>query len=543
MASQYDSIESGTGMCWITDSAGALNSANGIIASFKNKAPVRATLMAHAMANSASNVATTQYPYYDASTTTRTGSISRFRYWIYSSGGVEGTVHASAEEITNMVTFPDGNFLYPTALDVADDANVRKLDANGAFTYERRGGITVLEVDVASGSADTMQYITEKTRGAGGGGPFDILIIKPYDVSNKITVIDYEGASGNANIMLDNKNNWDSGASDTLGVYDRSYLILINNNANYWQEISRVPSINVSKEKLRDAGIPVVDGGDGKFYTIASGGATETALIPGTDTDVVYVSGTATLGADYTIPLPETATAKVGDRFVTHYAGSITDTASHKVSIFGIELESSDALNGGTYPVEVEAVYMGTAANTKAWKANIKKNTKGAEDYLGNPASDGMLLSSTAAGVRSWTSTSDTMKVKKFTYSFAAHGGAVSTIQLATADVDGIPKGAIIDASRSVIQTETIVTSGGAADIAIGLTCSSTTGGYQATDIDFFLANQDFDAAPFTALGSVTKGPANIGMLYDTASPTIKITTAALTAGVINIYVAYYAAG
>ena len=60
---------------------------------------------------------------------------------------------------------------------------------------------------------------------------------------------------------------------------------------------------------------------------------------------------------------------------------------------------------------------------------------------------------------------------------------------------------------------------------------------------DFFLANQDYNAAPFTALGSVTKGPANIGTLYDTASPTITITTATLTAGIINIYVAYYAAG
>ena len=57
------------------------------------------------------------------------------------------------------------------------------------------------------------------------------------------------------------------------------------------------------------------------------------------------------------------------------------------------------------------------------------------------------------------------------------------------------------------------------------------------------MANHDYNATPFTALGSGTKGPANIGMLYDTASPTITITTAALTAGIINIYVAYYAAG
>ena len=119
---------------------------------------------------------------------------------------------------------------------------------------------------------------------------------------------------------------------------------------------------------------------------------------------------------------------------------------------------------------------------------------------------------------------------------------AISTINLGSADDGGLPKGAIVDASRSVVQTETIVAGNTNADIKIGIICSSTKYGYQATDDDFFLANQNFDAAPFTAVGSVTKGPANIGMLDDTAIPTLTIVTATLTAGVVNLYVAYYAA-
>ena len=153
-----------------------------------------------------------------------------------------------------------------------------------------------------------------------------------------------------------------------------------------------------------------------------------------------------------------------------------------------------------------------------------------------------MLLSSTTAGVRSWTSSEDSIKIKKFTWSFVANGGAISTIDLGAADDGGLPKGAIVDASRSVVQTETVVTGNTNADIKIGLSCSSTKLGFQATDDDFFLANQDYNAAPFTAIGSVTKGPANIGMLDDTAIPTLTITTATLTAGVVNLYVAYYAA-
>ena len=214
-------------------------------------------------------------------------------------------------------------------------------------------------------------------------------------------------------------------------------------------------------------------------------------------------------------------------------------TTSGTVSVFGKALVSADYSTGSTKPFEIKTRYINSVWTTVN---PITKDAAAMERTLGNPSSDGMLLSSTAAGVRSWTSLGDTVQVKKYTWSFAANGGAISTILLGAADTSGLPKGAIVDASRSVVQTETIVTSGGASDIKIGLTCSSTTGGYQATDDDFFLAIQDFNAAPFTALGSVTKGPANIGMLYDTAIPSINISTATLTAGVVNLYVAYYAA-
>jgi hypothetical protein len=150
-----------------------------------------------------------------------------------------------------------------------------------------------------------------------------------------------------------------------------------------------------------------------------------------------------------------------------------------------------------------------------------------------------MVLTSTTAGVRSWGAVGG-IRFKKFTYDFAVHGGAVSTIALATDTTEQFPKYALIDASQSFIVTETALTSGSAdPTITIGLFVSHTAGGYLATDPDMFLASQLFSAAPFNAVGDVTMGRALVGQLGSISKVTITIGTNALTAGKINIYVAY----
>ena len=102
-----------------------------------------------------------------------------------------------------------------------------------------------------------------------------------------------------------------------------------------------------------------------------------------------------------------------------------------------------------------------------------------------------------------------------------------------------LPSGAIIDCSQSFIVTDYQLASGGLADVKIGMVCAATSGGYLATDDDFFLPAQDFDAVPLNSSGDVKMGTALIGQLKDTAYLTFTIITAALTAGKVSVYVAY----
>lgn len=123
------------------------------------------------------------------------------------------------------------------------------------------------------------------------------------------------------------------------------------------------------------------------------------------------------------------------------------------------------------------------------------------------------------------------LRIARARYSFAADGGAVSTIALAGSSI--IPSGAVVLAS--LINVVTVPTSGGAATISVGVEAAadqqaaaaisgapwSTTGAKWAT--------QTFTTAP-----DVTTAARDIS---------IDIATAALTAGVFDVYVFYILPG
>jgi len=116
-------------------------------------------------------------------------------------------------------------------------------------------------------------------------------------------------------------------------------------------------------------------------------------------------------------------------------------------------------------------------------------------------------------------------------YSFATDGGAVSTITPAINST--IPAKAVITAAT--INSTTAVTSGGAATVAIGTTATggSTTSFLAATGNASFTANALLNGATtFAAPLKVTAA----------GSITVTVGTAALTAGVIEIWVQYYVA-
>tara|TARA_R110002020_G_scaffold351734_3_gene564926 strand:- start:117 stop:1715 length:1599 start_codon:yes stop_codon:yes gene_type:complete len=481
------------------------------------------------------------------------GGLFQDKKYYLNIGGAEGSI-TGATEITSYVTNVGLNNKMPSS-SISISSNI--------LTYTRTGSIQKIVLDTESSQATSdCLYIREANSVISDG---DILIIVGTDTARVSTLWDADGdeayqknlnvsPAGDGKIFLDTGKSWSTGGNEsslvaadgirgTVSPGAFTIMLMYSSTSGCWYEINRVPVDTdillgniVTVDKLKASGVNIKKEGVKRVTTISGGDS----LTPVADTTegIIEVSGTHSLGSgNYTVDVPSGGSAREGDEYVVRWSADMTTSGT--VSVFGKTLVSADYSAGSTKPFEIKTRYINGAWTTVN---PITKDAAAMERSLGNPSADGMLLSSTALGVRSWTSLGDSMKIKKYTWSFAANGGAISTILLGAADESGLPKGAIVDASRSVVQTETIVTGNTNADIKIGLTCSSTTGGYQATDDDFFLANQDFNAAPFTAIGSVTKGPANIGMLFDTAIPSITITTATLTAGVINVYVAYYAA-
>jgi hypothetical protein len=121
------------------------------------------------------------------------------------------------------------------------------------------------------------------------------------------------------------------------------------------------------------------------------------------------------------------------------------------------------------------------------------------------------------------------LEVAEATYSFAVSGGAVGTITLPMAAT--IPSGAII--LGGLVEVTTVPTSGGAATIAVTVE--------SAGDI---VAAAAITGAPWSTTGRKSVIPAFTGAttVKTTAerSITITVATAALTAGVFNVYLVYF---
>lgn len=110
--------------------------------------------------------------------------------------------------------------------------------------------------------------------------------------------------------------------------------------------------------------------------------------------------------------------------------------------------------------------------------------------------------------------------VAKATYSFAVDGGAVGTITPVTNHL--VPKNAII--TRAWTDARTSMTSGGSATVALacgGVTIKSATA---------------FDNSAYVGLDDQVTAPAKTNAA---GYITFTVATAALTAGIVDIYVEY----
>jgi len=511
---------------YICDKDGAKGSSNGIIANLDNTPNIRRVLLEHAITNRPLVYESTTYGYNDKNIS---AAASHYQYFLGDGSSAEGTVPADALDITPYITNGFKTALYPDANDISASAGVDNIDG-GRYTYIRRGNIQVLRIDTEGETAtDSLYNISESNSQVADR---DILIIVGKDPSRVISIYDHTVTAtdpATQNICLENATSFGTGSVATYGStdYDKSSITLMwDANISLWIEVNRAPKSVITEQKLRDAGInfPV------KGSTITTITGTDTiSIMSGVDPGIQYFTGTVDIGsANYIVNRP-TGGALEGDTYIVKWDANITTTGN--VSIFNTTLTSTEAANGKTNPLEIKTMYV-----NGAWSGGIIISDSGnAEPSLGNPSTDGMTLTSTAAGVRSWGASTG-VKYKKFTYSYATHTGAVATWVMSG---DYLPAGALINASQSFIVTDIALTSGGTTDIKIGLHCSSTSGGYLDTDDDFFLAAQDFDAAPLNAVGDVTMGVANVGKILGVGTVTFTILTPVLTAGAVSIYVAY----
>lgn len=120
------------------------------------------------------------------------------------------------------------------------------------------------------------------------------------------------------------------------------------------------------------------------------------------------------------------------------------------------------------------------------------------------------------------------LNYSKYTYDFSVDGGAVSAIDLsAKAGAEPLPLGAVIQ--DIAILVKTTCTSGGAATVSVGNSASATA--YSAATA----------VASLTAGALVTAaGVPNVINAANEQDLKVDIAVAALTAGKIEVHVAYY---
>ena len=471
----------------------------------------------------------------NSSLANNTLSLVDSRKYYLNTAGAEGSI-VGATEITSYITNVGGNNRMPVS-----DVNIS--GSGNKITYTRTGSIQKIILDTIGGTSATSDLLyIEETNGIIADG--DIVIIVGENSTRVSTIWDYETDNAytkNANvtitastkIKLDTKKEFSTADSRT------TIMLMYSSADSCWHEINRSP-VNtdilleniVTVDRLKSAGVNIKKEGVNRITSISGGDV----FTPTADTTegVIEISGSHSIGSgNYTINVPSGGTPREGDEYVVRWAADLTTTGD--VSVFGKALVNADYSAGATKPFEIKSRYINGAWTTVN---PITKDAAAMERELGNPSTDGMVLTSTAAGVRSWARSSG-IQYKKFTYDFAVHTGAVGTYSLGTDDTELLPAKAIVDGAQSFIQVETALTSSGSPTVEVGLDVGSTSGAYLADDTNFFTGATAFGATPFNAVGDVVKGAANVGQLLTASKVTFTINTAALTAGKVNIYVAY----
>lgn len=378
------------------------------------------SLMADAIRD-AINVCTSVPDYYAQSS----GDI----VYIFASAGVGSTangfaVAAAADPLmtvtaTNMAGGTDATGIYD-----ASTGHRYFINATGAAPVGSLTGAAEITKYILTRGTQTSQYSTTATIAAGVIGPerilkemdlildtqggagtddldtiltagyntFDEIIIRGANAAHVVTV-----KNGTGNIYLANNLDWSSG--------NEQNVLALKMIGNSWYEEFRSPNLELTVANMRASGFATPVQGV-ELAAMPTNGTVN--IEPGVDKGYYVVGGNPALFGSVVYQIdPSPATPYLdGDSVTLDYIATATPGVNN-VTIFGVTLTPTQASSGNvvvttTYDLSSTTWY--TTLVTKSNGRDLVDTTQLAtkENSLGNPAIDGYILSSTAAGVRSW---------------------------------------------------------------------------------------------------------------------------------------------
>lgn len=330
----------------------------------------------------------------------------------------------------------------------------------------------------------------------------DLICFVGYLVNGGVTpnTVTFLNAASGGNLVLDGDMVFTGG-----NEYEALWLRYRESDSK-WVEVMRNPSTtSFTVQQARTNGLGV-QGDDANIVSVTAGGTL--VLDPNSDSKVVTLTtGSNPLGANFTV---SASSAKAGDSYIIRFAANYIRTGGDVV-LFGqavagvlVPEVSPNFVQAASNPVNILCYYDGTN-----WHFSVTVDITRYEIDLGNVIYK---------------------KYVKATYDFASVGGNIGTFVLAT---NGIPANSIVPLDEVVIITKTALTSAGSAQVAFGLASDNDA-------LDGFRAfNNALYATPNSTNKSVTTLSSKSFFAASGTNITFTVSTAALTAGKVEIYVPY----
>lgn len=364
--------------------------------------------------------------------------------YIFASAGVGSTangfaVAAAADPLMTVTTTNMAGGTDATGIYDASTGHRYFINATGTAPVGSLVGATEITKYILTRGTQTSQYSASATIAAGVIGPerilkemdlivdtqggagtddldtiltagyndYDEIIIRGANPAHVVTV-----KNGTGNIFLANNLDWSSGNNQNV--------LALKMIGNAWYEEFRSPNLELTVANMRASGFATPVQGV-SVVTMPTNGTVN--IEPGVDKGYYVVSGSPVMIGSVVYQIdPSPATPYLdGDSVTLDYIATATPGVN-TVTIFGITLTDDQASSGNvvvttTYDLSSTTWYstIVTKSDGRDFVDSTQLATK--ENSLGNPAIDGYILSSTAAGVRSWVAPAGDIQTASFSFS------------------------------------------------------------------------------------------------------------------------------